>query len=238
MRILHDFEAAQRVPISIKPQDTLEKAITLMTLHRFSQVPVMQNERQCQGYVSWQSITLSKIEYPQKKLNAKQCCRPVQILPSNTEIRDAIYHILKHDFVMVEHQGSIFGPVTLFDLSKEYNHITLPFFYIREIEADLRQIIDSFGSGKELKSRNEAKTSIDLNFSDYVDNLSQPAIKTVVQKHFDWKQVSEALETIRLLRNDVMHFKREISEEDSESLYSYAQFFQYLSSVTINNKEA
>ena len=48
--------AANRQTQSVTPDASLSEAVTLMLLHDFSQLPVMQGDRQVKGVISWQSI--------------------------------------------------------------------------------------------------------------------------------------------------------------------------------------
>jgi CBS domain-containing protein len=46
------LEAANRKPLSVKREDCIEKAITQMLLHDYSQLPVMHSDREVKGYIS------------------------------------------------------------------------------------------------------------------------------------------------------------------------------------------
>src|SRR5688500_1904794 len=50
------LKAANTKPVSVKPTDKLETAVTLMMQHDFSQLPVMTSDRDVKGMVSWRSI--------------------------------------------------------------------------------------------------------------------------------------------------------------------------------------
>lgn len=50
------LEAANRKPMSVKPDEPLSKATTIMQLKDYSRLPVMNNERDVKGIISWQSI--------------------------------------------------------------------------------------------------------------------------------------------------------------------------------------
>ena len=50
------LEAANRKPMSVKPLDPLSRATTIMQLKDYSRLPVMNNERDVKGIISWQSI--------------------------------------------------------------------------------------------------------------------------------------------------------------------------------------
>ena len=48
--------AANRPPVSVKPDTSLSQAVTIMMANDFSQLPVMTTEREVKGAVSWKSI--------------------------------------------------------------------------------------------------------------------------------------------------------------------------------------
>ena len=52
------LDAAKSPPVSVKPDDLLNVATTVMQLNDFSQLPVMQSERIVKGVVSWKSIAV------------------------------------------------------------------------------------------------------------------------------------------------------------------------------------
>jgi hypothetical protein len=54
--------SANRAPISVNPNSTLQEAVHLMLFHELSQLPVMQGERDVKGMVSWYSIGLRLVD--------------------------------------------------------------------------------------------------------------------------------------------------------------------------------
>jgi CBS domain len=48
--------AANKIPVVVGQDDTLTRAITMMLQHDFSQLPVMQGEREVKGMITWKSI--------------------------------------------------------------------------------------------------------------------------------------------------------------------------------------
>src|ERR1700690_3762314 len=50
------LEAANRVVVWVNPEDSVQRAITLMMAHGYSQLPVMTSEREVKGVVSWESV--------------------------------------------------------------------------------------------------------------------------------------------------------------------------------------
>jgi len=48
--------SASSPPVSVKPDSTLQQAVTLMLTNDFSQLPVMTTEREVKGVISWKTI--------------------------------------------------------------------------------------------------------------------------------------------------------------------------------------
>src|SRR5207247_1173508 len=56
IHLIRMLSPANRGVLSVKPQDRLKLAVTLMLAHDFSQLPVMTGPRDLKGVVSWKSI--------------------------------------------------------------------------------------------------------------------------------------------------------------------------------------
>jgi hypothetical protein len=50
------LEAANKLPVSISPDATLENAVTVMMASDFSQLPVITSKRDIKGIISWSAI--------------------------------------------------------------------------------------------------------------------------------------------------------------------------------------
>jgi len=97
------LEAANRQPLSVKREDCIEKAITYMLLHDYSQLPVMQSERTVKGYVSWKTIGRSRIVEGSKPEKVQDCMEEdVEVLRYNTTLFDATQRMLEKEFILVK----------------------------------------------------------------------------------------------------------------------------------------
>ena len=52
--------AANREPVTVNRDDPVEKALTLMAMHDYSQLPVTQDLRSVDGMISWRSVLLAR----------------------------------------------------------------------------------------------------------------------------------------------------------------------------------
>lgn len=57
---IKELPSAKREIVWINLNDTIQKAITLMMLNDFSQLPVMSTETRVEGIISWKTIGVRK----------------------------------------------------------------------------------------------------------------------------------------------------------------------------------
>jgi predicted transcriptional regulator len=112
------LESANRQPIYISPNDTVQQAITIMMARDFSQLPVMTNERDVKGVVTWASIG-SRLALGAKFTEVRECMENAHIVSSEISLFDAITIIVTEQYVLVQdaHSRRISGIVTTSDLS-------------------------------------------------------------------------------------------------------------------------
>src|SRR5262249_32732095 len=160
------------------------KAITLMLQYDFSQLPVMQGEREVKGVVTWKSIG-SKQALGCKCDEVGDCREDARIVDSNRTLFDAIPTIVEYGYVLLRHQDRrITGIVPASDLTLQFQALREPFLLLREIELHVRQLLgDKLGTAdfEILDAAAPAKKSephsvADLTFGEYVRLLQHPQI--------------------------------------------------------------
>jgi predicted transcriptional regulator len=92
--------AANRRPVSVRPDASLTEAITLMMANDFSQLPVMVNERDVKGAVSWKSIG-SRLALRQSPRWAREAMDPHAEIGSDASLFTAIPIIVDHEYALV-----------------------------------------------------------------------------------------------------------------------------------------
>jgi len=95
------LESANRKPETVTPNTTLEEATTLMILKDFSQLPVMQNEREVKGVISWESI--GKCQSLGRPCKEVRDCMDTEVpeFPYSYSLLSAIDIIVKYGYVLV-----------------------------------------------------------------------------------------------------------------------------------------
>jgi len=206
--------AANKKLVVVNQNDSLTKAVTLLLEHDFSQLPVMQGEREVKGMITWKSIG-SRFAFGCKCDLVSDCREDAQVVNSDRTLFGAIPTIVEHGYVLVRNRGDnkITGIVTASDLSLEFQSLSEPFLLLREIELHVRRLLAGKIGGEDFDAlANDAppmptpKNIADLTFGQYVRLVQHPKIWPKLNLKIDSGVLTSLLEEVRLIRNDVMHF--------------------------------
>jgi CBS domain-containing protein len=212
------YDPKQKV-ITITNDTTLEKALTIMSLNNFSQLPVTSKadtklKKDIVGFISWKTIGEAIIKQNDFKLVKDCLSKDIKILSDNTLLLKSIDEIFGNDFILVEKENTeICGIVTMTDISKEYFKETKPFLLLEQIENKIRFLLDKKVDKEDMYTifpNNQGKkieTLDDLNFGDYVSLLRNGHVWNKVNTYkICQKTLTDNLEEIREIRNEIMHF--------------------------------
>ncbi len=229
--------AANKKLVVVNQNDSLERAVTLLLQNDFSQLPVMQGEREVKGVVTWKSIG-SKLALGARCLTVADCREDARVVDSNRTLFDSISTIVDHGYVLVrdEKDRRITGVVTASDLSLEFRSQSEPFLLLREIELHVRQLLIGkvdFGDLQILASTTSSKAApqsiAELSFGGYVRLVQHPDIWQKLDLKIDRPVLVELLDKVRLIRNDVMHFDPDpMTVEELATLKQAVRFMQEL----------
>lgn len=226
--------AANRIPVSVNRDADLNRAVTLMLMHDFSQLPVMQNERDVDGMISWRSIITTQI-FSTKPSTVRDCLiREVSIVSYDTPLFNAVKTILDQEVVLVRGvDKKIVGLVTVTDIGEQFIALAEPFLILEQIENHIRAWLDGCFTVEQLKAtldpsdtKREVEVISDLTFGEYVRLLEKPEHWQTLNLSLDRSTFTNRLDEVRRIRNDVMHFDPDgISESDLDTLRETSQFF-------------
>ena len=226
--------AAHNAPVSVKRDDPLLKATTIMQIHDYSQLPVMRTERDVKGVVSWSSIGAAHVQ-GKNPSKVRDCMVHAEVIDSQTPLVDAVDVIHKHDFVLIRDKDrKITGIVTAVDLAHEFKQLTYPFLLVGEIEHHLRNLIRGKYSVEELSRASghdkKPRGPDDLTFGGYCRLLQRKTSWKKLGVKFDQSVFTARLESLRIIRNDVMHFSPEpYDSSDIRQLECMVRFCRVLS---------
>lgn len=231
------LKAANSPPLTV-PRDTeLSKAIALMLLHDYSQLPVMQGDRQVDGLISWRSIGRTRIDKNADHKFVSDCMDNVEILRWDMHLFDAVRVIADKEVVLVRNSdGRIGGLVTTSDISLQFVSLSEPFLLVSEIENHIRRLIDGKFSLDQLKATRDPndvgrkiETVANLTFGEYVRLLENPENWEKLGYELSGTECVKRLRQVGRIRNDVMHFHPDgISPQDLELLRETRKFLQAL----------
>lgn len=224
--------------ISVAPETTVRNAFELMNTKNLSQLPILEGN-EVLGVFSYRSFGEGVRKLPEKE-------RDVLSLPVEEFIEDlrfaAITDILTtlldefdlKDAVLVGLQDRLQGIITTVDALRYFYKVASPFVMLQEIELAIRELIRVSINEDDLqecirltlwnhyeKKGLKCPSSLEqLTFNDYV----------MILRHKDtWDRFREAfggtrntvyakLRPVPELRNDVFHFRRELTVEEYEVL--------------------
>ena len=232
---IQSLEAANKRPRSVKPDEPLQAATTIMLLNDYSQLPVMTTEREVSGVISWESIG-AHISLGQACEYVRDCMSPAQEVLDTVPLIDAIGTIEAHGYVLVRSlDKTITGIVTASDLSHQLMQLAGPFLFIGEIEGYLRHLIHGKFTVEQLQAAaapeggRSIEGSGDLTIGDYHALLRNRDNWSKLGLEVDRVAFVDHLDEVRRIRNGTMHFNPDgLSDDELTKLRDMARFFENL----------
>ncbi|MFQ5473079.1 MAG: CBS domain-containing protein, partial [Dehalococcoidia bacterium] len=225
--------------VSVAPDTTVREALEKMREHSFSQLPVVEG-REVLGLFSYRSLAAKLVEVDPKKHN------PVEILVEeameivdassfvhiNHEFRSIFDTLDMEDFVLVGEAGRLQGIVTAMDVLRYLYGVASPFMLIAEIELCVRALMRQAMSDEAIaeaaavaltgyeKPENRPTQLEEMTFNDYVqivgDGRCWDKFRPVFGGNRD--RTRARLKVVGELRNEVFHFRRELTVEEHQTL--------------------
>ena len=230
------IDAALRKPTSVSPDAPLSEATTIMQMKDYSQLPVMQGDREVKGVISWKSIG-SRYAMAGECAVVRQCLEPARETTLDTPLLDAISDISEHGYVLVRGEKRLItGIVTYSDIGNQLRDMAGPFLIIGEIEVHLRRLVHRKFTLEELRQSaagSEGRPingSADLTLGNYCHLLQKPGNWGRLGLPVDRALFNERLQEVRNIRNDVMHFNLVDLEQDQKQ--TLQEFVRYLRELT------
>ena len=208
------LKSANIEPTSVRPDNAISRATTIMTAQNYSQLPVVTGNRTVKGVVTWKSIA-QKISNGYTYGTVKDYMVSEVVLNDNSSMFDAIDKIKDHDYVLVRDSNNkkIKGIVTASDLSEQFGVLAEPFLLIGKCEIYIRRLIYGKYSIEELQTAKNPADEVreihsvhDLTFGEYARLLEVEDNWAKLFIEVDQKYFIEKLMQIMEIRNDIMHF--------------------------------
>jgi CBS domain-containing protein len=228
--------SANRPPVSVKPDSTLQQTVTLMLTNDFSQLPVMTSTREVKGMLGWKTIG--------SRLALKSACNKAGDFMEaawEVDVRDSLFSAIRtvvdHDYVLVRAEDKqICGIITTSDLTEQFQKLAEPFLLVGEIENGVRRMLHGRFTKEELcaaklaeDKERKVEAVADLTFGEYIRLLESDKNWAKLKLEIDRVEFVKRLHAIREIRNDVMHFDPDgLDEGDLKKLREFAQFLRRL----------
>lgn len=227
------LRAAHIPPVRVAPEDSVARAVTIMRMRDFSQLPVMTTKTQVKGVISWRSIGKAYVDKCNPEI-VQNCMEEANVIPAKATLAEATDEIWQHDYVLVRGKDrSITGIVTAADLAYQFRQLALPFILIGEIEHHLRDLVRGRFEVEEFSEaangQKEVRGPDDLTFGGYCRLLERIESWKKLDLNLDRAEFVKHLEEVRGIRNEVMHFSPDgIKQTDVEQLDQFVRFLRDL----------
>lgn len=221
------------------PEMKVAEAIALMLEHNYSQLPVVAGDAVL-GVFSFRSLSAGALEMasagePLGELPVDEFMEELAFVHLSDSWESLLGLLDRDDGVLVGNWDHLEGILTAMDVLEYLHGIARPFVLLAEIELSLRRIINACVSDEEWEDcaanglghlyppdRMPADLT-EVTFNDYVQIIGNgrnwPLFAVALGKDDGQrKRTISRLEEARLLRNDVFHFRRRLTEHDQQRL--------------------
>jgi CBS domain-containing protein len=231
--------SANKAPVYVAPDATLQKMTTVMMSNDFSQLPVMTSPRDLKGVVGWKTIG-ARLALKRPIATAKDCMDVATVLGASEPLFSAISVIAVNDYVLVQaHDKTFCGIVTASDLNEQFLLLAEPFLLVGEIENGVRRLLHGKFTQPELSAAKvlgddgrQIDTPADLTFGEYIRLVESREGWKKLRVEVDRATFVTHLNRVRDIRNDVMHFDPDgLDDDDLKFLREFAQFLKRLRDV-------
>jgi CBS domain-containing protein len=210
---------------TVADSDPLSRAISMMELHNFSQLPVTKgNGTRATGVVTWESIGRALAHNPRATL--RECMlTEFTIARISDDLLEKIPSVYREGFVIVLGDGGeVTGLVTSADLAEQFANIAGPHLLLEKIESGLRGIVthlemqnllDPVAKAACLPSvtPTDRRASNEHPLGDMVSIVTHETVWRLLRTSYDRQVLAGALNRAVELRNRIVHF-RELTSED------------------------
>jgi CBS domain-containing protein len=224
--------------VTFDAEQTARESLALMLEMNLSQVPVVEGS-EVLGVFSYRSFIVAVMKLPSNErdilsLPIEEFMEELRFAQISDELTALIDEFDVKDAVLVGVQDKLQGIVTTVDALRYFYQVASPYVILREIELSIRELIrisvdkdqmihaigKSLGAHYKKQDREIPDDLEQLTFNDYVMllrfqgtwNLFQPAFGGT--SNTTYTRIKE----LPRLRNDVFHFKRELTAEEYDQL--------------------
>jgi CBS domain-containing protein len=231
--IIHEQEV-----VCISKEDSVVKALSLMTEHDFSQLPVIDETRRPLGLVTYESILkgLRNFNLRVEELKVGNVMSHAYFFHMEDTLSDLLERLKSATAVLIlGGDGTIAGIVTTYDATEYFRRYAEDLMLVEDIESMMKDLIrlayavdEDESTSKKLRDavakyarQNKGKPFDKLTFGEYMNILLAEENWTLMQKVFDMpssEAVRNILDGVRRTRNDLAHFQGGITSDQRDQL--------------------
>ena len=231
--------------LTVPPDCPVRDAVALMREHRYSQVPVVDNG-EVLGVFSFRSFAQGAADATLDEWT-KQKCAPGDLRVDEfleqfefarvTEEMSHVFDAMDRDNgILIGTPERLVGVLTAMDFLRYLYHVASPFVLVSEIELALRALIrialtteqiaeaSRRSLGSAYGGEDKVPTSLEeMTFDNYQSLVAHGETWKDLEPVFGGTRIraSAKLKEVGAIRNDIFHFKREITIEDHETLANH-----------------
>lgn len=213
--------------VSVPPTASFEQAITFMLLNDFSQLAVLEGQRNLRGAVTWKSIAQARHASPSASFT--DAIADAHEVRYDKPLREVLQTLEESDFIFVrDDRNLISGIVTTADVVHAYGELATPFFLIGELDQALRRVVSRTFTIEEVRplcrldGGKVIESFDDLSIGDYQRVLENPTMWAKLGWPLDRAIFVKQLNELREIRNSVMHFNPDPLGPDAKGKLRHA----------------
>jgi CBS domain-containing protein len=224
---------AQEV-VTVDPSTTVAAALVLLERHRFSQVPVVRGV-EVLGSFSYRSFARRAIELPRgpyrlEQLPVEEFTEDLDIAHATAELVSVFEALDRDDAVLIGAPNDLQAIVAPMDVLRYLYRLAEPYVQLGEIERSLRMVVAASVDGEELaecarRALERLYEGREAELPIQAEAMTLGELVAIVRDGRNWKHfepllgsqrelVAARLRPLPDLRNDVFHFRRELTDED------------------------
>jgi predicted transcriptional regulator len=217
--------------LTFTPEKPIAKALAVMHEHNFSQVPVVAGN-EVLGIFSYKSFAERVTKLPQNTPNlmdlpVEEFLDDLKFARITDQLTQFIDEFELKDAVLVGSEDRLQGIITTIDILRYFYQVASPYFMLREIELAIRALMKASVSEEDLrdcidKSLKKYYEENNQKVPDCLEELTLRDYVTILRYGDTWEYFMPAfgkrrrvvyarIDQLPRLRNDVFHFKRDIT---------------------------
>ena len=228
--------------VTVSHDTPAREAIALLVQHGYSQLPILSRSGEVLGVFSYRSFAAKTGQETLKNIKDDKCapgdlpvdefCEEFQFARVSDELQSVFPSMDADNGILIGSPTRIQGVLTPMDFLRYLYQVASPFVFLSEIELALRSLITAAVTKEQLAvciQNSLAQAYRDKPLPNDLTEMNFDNYRTLINSGDNWKlfepifggtrpKTGARLETIRKLRNDVFHFKRELIEDDRATL--------------------